>query len=198
LVSIAAQKYFQVLPSYESFDDGAATPAEVERFLAVQRADAGAFGYQNQTAWRGLLLARHVERHTRNASPLRDLERMLVRIMDAVFGGRSTEIEREAQRRLRDLFEPPAPAGAVDPRALAFCRPDGPEVFSSVAHGSQIHERDPFDVESIHAEAREVFHRLVVRATTPEQHQHHHGRSLLVLGDSGSGKTHLLRAFRHQ
>ena len=198
LVSIAAQKYFQVLPSYESFDDGAATPAEVERFLAVHRADAGAFGYQNQTAWRGLLLARHVERHTRNASPLRDLERMLVRIMDAVFGGRSTEIEREAQRRLRDLFEPPAPAGAVDPRALAFCRPDGPEVFSSVAHGSQIHERDPFDVESIHAEAREVFHRLVVRATTPEQHQHHHGRSLLVLGDSGSGKTHLLRAFRHQ
>src|SRR5262249_4431989 len=70
--------------------------------------------------------------------------------------------------------------------------------FSSVAHGSQIHERDPFDVESIHADAREVFHRQVVRATTPEQHQYGHGRTLLVLGDSGSGKTHLLRALRHQ
>jgi adenylylsulfate kinase-like enzyme len=198
LVSIAAQKYFQVLPRYESFGDGAATPDEVERFLGVHRADAGAFGYGNAAAWRGLHLARHVERHTRNASPLRDLERMLVRIMDAVFGERQTAIERDAQRRLRDLFEPPAPAGVADPRATAFCRPDGPEVFSSVAHGSQIHERDPFDVESIHAEAREVFHRLVVRATTPEQHQHNHGRTLLVLGDSGSGKTHLLRAFRHQ
>jgi hypothetical protein len=198
LVSIAAQKYFQVLPHYESFGDGAATPDEVERFLVAHRADAGAFGFANATAWRGLHLARHVERYTRNASPLRDLERMLVRIMDAVFGDRSTEVERDAQRRLRDLFEPPAPAGAVDPRALAFCRPDGPEVFSSVAHGSQIHERDPFDVESIHAEAREVFHRLVVRATTPEQHQHGHGRTLLLLGDAGSGKTHVLRAFRHQ
>ncbi len=197
LVSVAAQKYFQVLPRYESFGDGAATPDEVERFLVAHRADGGAFGYANETAWRGLHLARLVERHTRNASPLRDLERMLVRVMDAVFGDRQTEIERDARARLRDLFEPPAPTGAADPRALAFCRPDGPEVFSSVAHGSQIHERDPFDVESIHAEAREVFHRLVVRATTPEQHQHNHGRTLLVLGDAGSGKTHLLRAFRH-
>src|SRR5690606_26732019 len=198
LVSVAAQKYFQVLPRYEAFGDGATTPEEVERFLVAHRADPGAFGYGNGAAWRGLPLARHVGRHPRDASRLRDLERMLVRIMDAVFGDRRTAIEREAQRRLRDLFEPPAPAGGADPRALAFCRPDGPEVFASVAHGSQIHERDPFDVESIHAEARDVFHRLVVRATTPEQHQHHHGRTLLVLGDSGSGKTHLLRAFRHQ
>lgn len=202
LASIAAQKYFQVLPRYESFGesfgDGAATPDEMERFLVVHRADTGAYGYANETAWRGLHLARLVERHTRNASPLRDLERMLVRIMDAVFDGRHSDVERDAHRRLRDLFEPPAAAGADDPRALAFCRPDAPEVFASVAHGSQVHERDPFDVESIHAEAREVFHRLVVRATTPEQHQHHHGRTLLLLGDSGSGKTHLLRAFRHQ
>ena len=198
LVSVAAQKYFQVLPHYESFDDGANTPEDVERFLAAHRADAGAFGHGNPTAWRGLHLARHVERHTRNASPLRDLERMLVRIMDAVFDDRSTRIEQDARRRLRDLFEPPPAAGTLDPRAAAFCRPDGPEVFSSVAHGSQIHERDPFDVESIHAEAREVFHRLVMRATTPEQHQHNHGRTLLLLGDSGSGKTHLLRAFRQQ
>ena len=122
---------------------------------------------------------------------------MLARIMDEVFAGRSTKIEQDARRRLRELFEPPPVAGA-DPRATAFCRADGPEVFSSVAHGSQIHERDPFDVEAIHADAREVFHRQVVLATTPEQHQYGHGRTLLVLGDSGSGKTHLLRALRHQ
>ncbi len=197
LIQVAAPKYFAVLPLYESFDEGAVTPEEVERFFVVHRADAGTFGYAGKAAWRGLHLARHVERRTRNAAPLRELERMLVRIMDAVFAGRSSKVERDARRRLRDLFEPP-PTTGVDPRDTAFCRPDAPEVFSSVAHGSQIHERDPFDVESIHADAREVFHRQVVRATTPEQHQYGHGRTLLVLGDSGSGKTHLLRALRHQ
>lgn len=197
LIHVAAPKYFAVLPRYESFDEGATTPEEAERFFVLHRDDTGAFGYASETTWRGLHLARHVERHTRNAAPLRELERMLVRIMDEVFAGRASALERDARRRLRDLFEPPPVAGA-DPRDVAFCRADGPEVFSSVAHGSQIHERDPFDVESIHAEAREVFHRQVVRATTPEQHQYGHGRTLLVLGDSGSGKTHLLRALRQQ
>jgi DNA helicase HerA-like ATPase/energy-coupling factor transporter ATP-binding protein EcfA2 len=197
LIQVAAPKFFAVLPRYESFDEGAATPEEVERFFVAHRDDTGAFGFAGESTWRGLHLARHVERRTRNAAPLRELERMLVRIMDAVFAGRSTGAERDARRKLRDLFEPPPPSGA-DPRDTAFCRADGPEVFSSVAHGSQIHERDPFDVESIHADAREVFHRQVVRATTPEQHQYGHGRTLLVLGDSGSGKTHLLRALRHQ
>jgi adenylylsulfate kinase-like enzyme len=197
LVEVAAPKYFAVLPRYESFDDGATTPEEAERFFLLHRADEGTFGYASPAAWRGLALARHVERHTRNAAPLRELERMLARIMDEVFAGRTTPIEQDARRRLRDLFEPPPVAGA-DPRSTAFCRADGPEVFSSVAHGSQIHERDPFDVEAIHADAREVFHRQVVLATTPEQHQYGHGRTLLVLGDSGSGKTHLLRALRQQ
>jgi DNA helicase HerA-like ATPase/energy-coupling factor transporter ATP-binding protein EcfA2 len=197
LIEVAAPKYFAVLPRYESFDDGATTPEEALRFFVVHRADDGTFGYASHAAWRGLALARHVERHTRNAAPLRELERMLARIMDEVFAGRTTRVEQDARRRLRELFEPPPSAGA-DPRATAFCRADGPEVFSSVAHGSQIHERDPFDVEAIHAEAREVFHRQLVRATTPEQHQYGHGRTLLVLGDSGSGKTHLLRALRHQ
>ncbi len=197
LVQVAAPKYFAVLPRYEEFDDGATTPDQVERFFVLHRSDDGAFGYAGADPWRGLALVRHVERHTHNAGPLRDLERMLVRIMDDLFAGRAGELERDARRRLRDLFEPPPVAGS-DPRDVAFCRADGPEVFSSVAHGSQIHERDPFDVESIHGEAREVFHRQIVRATTPEQHQYGHGRTLLVLGDSGSGKTHLLRALRQQ
>ncbi|HVV85688.1 MAG TPA: DUF87 domain-containing protein [Kofleriaceae bacterium] len=91
----------------------------------------------------------------------------------------------------------PDPAAADgDPRIAAFCRADGPEVFSSIAHGAQLFERDPFDVESIHAEARVVFQRQLDYATRPALHQGGAGRTLLVLGVAGSGKTHLMRAFR--
>ncbi|HEU0037550.1 MAG TPA: DUF87 domain-containing protein [Kofleriaceae bacterium] len=197
LVRVAAPKYFAALAPYDAFDDSAMTLDDVARFMRVHRSDTGPFGYGSETQWRGLELARCVEQHTRNASPLRDHEWMLARIMDEVFGGRATEIERTARRKLRELFEP-APVTGNDPRADAFCRADGPEVFASIEHGSQIHERDPFDVESIHAEARDAFHRLVDRAVTPEHHQRGHGRTLLILGESGSGKTHVLRAFRTQ
>src|SRR5690349_9295649 len=87
----------------------------------------------------------------------------------------------------------PAPAVA-DPRVAAFCSPTGPEVFSAIVHGNQIWAPDPFDVETIHAEAREVFARLVHRGSSPEPPPH--GKTLLLLGESGSGKTHLMRAFR--
>ncbi|HEY5928074.1 MAG TPA: hypothetical protein VIV11_40585, partial [Kofleriaceae bacterium] len=197
LVRVAAEKYFAALPHYETFGDGATNAEDVEAFLRVHRDDSGPFGCAYAEPWRGLHLVRLVEHHTRNASPLRDHERMLARIMDEVFDGRTSDVERAARRRLRELFEPKTTGGS-DPRITAFCRDDGPEVFSSVAHGSQIFERDPFDVESIHAEAREVFHRQILRATTPEQHSHGHGRTLLVLGESGAGKTHLLRALRTQ
>lgn len=89
-------------------------------------------------------------------------------------------------------------AMVMDPRAVAFCRSDGPEVFSTVAHGSNFHERDPFDVEAIHADARQIFYQQLEEATRPEQAKHGRGRTLLILGDSGAGKTHLLRAFRAQ
>jgi energy-coupling factor transporter ATP-binding protein EcfA2 len=199
LVRVAASKYFFALPAYESFDDGASTSHEVARFLGVHREDPGPFGFRRSEEWRGLALARLVERTTRNAAPLQDHERMLVRVMEAVFAGRSTAAEHAVRRRLRDLFEQPGSAAVgMDPRAVAFCRSDGPEVFSSIAHSSHFHERDPFDVEAIHADARQMFHRQVERATTPEQAQRGHGRTLLVLGESGAGKTHLLRALRAQ
>ena len=197
LVRVAAGKYFAALPQYEAFADGTPTSGDIERFLRTHRHDAGPFGFRSLHEWSGLNLVRQVEKHTRNASPLRDHERMLARIMDEVFAGRTTDVERKARRDLRAMFERQTVLG-LDPRALAFCRADGPEVFASVAHGSQIHTRDPFDVESIHGEVREVFHRQVVRASTPEQVQRGHGRTLLVLGESGAGKTHLLRALRAQ
>jgi Cdc6-like AAA superfamily ATPase len=198
LVQVAASKYFFALPAYESFEDDATSAADVARFLSAHRGDPGAFGLRRSEQWRGLALARLVERSTRNPAPLQEHERMLVRVMEAVFAGRASDIERAVRRRLRDLFEQPTATVGTDPRAVVFCRSDGPEVFSSIAHGSHFHERDPFDVESIHADARNMFHRQVERATTPEQTHHGHGQTLLVLGDSGAGKTHLLRALRTQ
>lgn len=197
LVRVAASKYCFALAPYEAFSEGLSSSADIARFLRVHRTDAGPFGYANETRWRGLELTRTVERRTRNASPLREHERMLDRVMEEVFDGRQTDAERQARRRLRELFERPI-AADVDPRIVAFCRNDGPEVFSCVAHGSQIHESDPYDVESIHAEAREVFHREVERATIPASHTGGQGHTILILGESGCGKTHLLRALRAQ
>src|ERR1700733_2854612 len=85
-------------------------------------------------------------------------------------------------------------SAADDARLAAFCDAGGPEVFGAIVHGSMIWTPDPFDVESIHAEARAAFSRLLHRASTPAAT----GKSLLLLGDAGSGKTHLMRAFRNE
>ena len=95
--------------------------------------------------------------------------------------------------------EPPTSGGAPgapdDPRALAFCAAGGPEVFHAVAHWNDIWRPDPFDVETIHGEARDVFRTLVARASASPRPTS--GRILLLMGESGSGKTHLMRAFRN-
>src|SRR5277367_6701901 len=83
-----------------------------------------------------------------------------------------------------------------DPRLRAFLSPTAPEIFHSIQHRHEIWKADPFDVELLHTYARDVFSRLVGRAVTPPGLPS--GRILLILGESGSGKTHLLRVFRNQ
>ncbi|MEZ4236965.1 MAG: DUF87 domain-containing protein [Myxococcota bacterium] len=83
----------------------------------------------------------------------------------------------------------------IDPRLAAFLDPDAAEVFTAVVHGNQVFGDDPFDVPTIHSEARGAFARLLDRASAPELPPH--GTTLLLLGEAGSGKTHLMRAFRH-
>jgi hypothetical protein len=82
----------------------------------------------------------------------------------------------------------------TDARAAAFGTPVGPEVFGGIVHGNQIWTPDPFDIETIHADAREAFARLLNRAAAAELPPH--GTTFLLLGEAGSGKSHLMRAFR--
>src|SRR5438128_676487 len=85
--------------------------------------------------------------------------------------------------------------GPDDPRIAAFCSPEHAEVFHPVENRHDIWKEDPFDVETIHEEARATFQRLVGRATGPSGPSA--GRILLLQGEAGSGKTHLMRAFRN-
>ena len=94
-----------------------------------------------------------------------------------------------------------SPTFADDPRWLAFRSPRGPEVFQSIVSTHDIWKADPFDVESIHAEARDAFARTVDRIANAGSRvpglEDNAGKILLLRGESGAGKTHLLRAFRH-
>ncbi len=77
----------------------------------------------------------------------------------------------------------------------AFCSPLGRRVFGAVAGAEDVWMNDPCDEESIHEEAREAFSEVLDlaadRARMPTR-----GSILLLQGDAGSGKTHLMGAFR--
>jgi AraC-like DNA-binding protein len=82
-----------------------------------------------------------------------------------------------------------------DSRIDALRTASGQEIFHSVTHQHQVWLPDPFDVDCIHAEARDVYLTLLQRVTA--QPAPDSGRILLLKGDSGAGKTHLMRAFRY-
>ncbi len=88
----------------------------------------------------------------------------------------------------------PAETREVDARLSAFCSPDWPDPFHGVSYASQVWQADPSDVEAIHQEARARLRTMVARAAQGGAT----GRILLMLGEAGTGKTHLLRAFRNE
>jgi len=83
-----------------------------------------------------------------------------------------------------------------DPRTAAFCSRALPDLFHAVAYASDVWRPDPFDVETIHGGVRAWFDRALERAGEPSGFSS--GRMLLLLGESGGGKTHLMRAFRNR
>lgn len=82
----------------------------------------------------------------------------------------------------------------MNEKQRAFISRKCPELFHSIAHSNDIWLPDPFDVLSIHQDAREVFGHLVEQALTGSIAS---GRILLIRGEAGAGKTHLMRAFRN-
>lgn len=83
----------------------------------------------------------------------------------------------------------------ADKRFKAFCSPYKQDIFQSITHLNQVWLPDPYDVPIIHQKSRECFERLLNRLDADTLDS---GRTLLLLGESGSGKTHLMRVFRNQ
>jgi len=95
---------------------------------------------------------------------------------------------------MSSVAAPVEAVAAADPRMAAFLARGCAEVFHSVATPTSIWTADPYDVETIHAEARAAFEHILNRAgRTPPPPS---GAVLVLLGEAGSGKTHLMRAFR--
>ncbi len=81
-----------------------------------------------------------------------------------------------------------------------FAPPLAPDKLSeafehSITWEDDLWRADPVDVPEIHAKARRKFHDLVTTVTSGRGY-HVRERILLFHGQSGSGKTHLLRALR--
>lgn len=83
----------------------------------------------------------------------------------------------------------------MDPRLQAFCSGRLQSCFHAVIQESEIWRRDPFDVETLHGHARERFEALLQELLATRESI---GRIWLIRGESGAGKTHLMRAFRNQ
>src|SRR4051812_11314452 len=78
-------------------------------------------------------------------------------------------------------------------RWAAFQSALGERVFGSIAGVEDVWSDDPFDEESIHTEARGAFAEVLEAAADRERaDQLRRGRVLLLKGDAGSGKTHLM------
>jgi hypothetical protein len=86
----------------------------------------------------------------------------------------------------------------LDPRLEAFLSSSAPDVFRHVLGGEDVWRADPLDVVEIHKDARAAFDLLLSRnaGALGSVSSRLDDRILLVKGDSGSGKTHLMRAFR--
>ncbi len=86
-----------------------------------------------------------------------------------------------------------------DPRLAVFLSRATPDVFRSVLGADDMWRSDPFDVPEIHADVRATFDTIIdalVDQPVGERNVGIERRTLVIRGDAGTGKTHLMRALR--
>jgi DNA replication protein DnaC len=196
-----ARHYAGVLPEiYGDFE--AIDNVTARDFLLCYGQDDGPFGRMSREHWLGLRLCRQAAELGEPQS-LELYEQMMAWLITSAcqIGGVSEDDPRWKER-VEELHELRAAlarnavvdAEDVDLRVKAFLSVTG--AFAPVQQAASVYDADPFDVETIHQEARDIFENLVDRATTSRRTDS--GRLLLVLGESGTGKTHLLRGLRNR
>lgn len=199
LLSAAARSYADTVADYAGVL--VADRATARRFVARYAGDAGPFGKGAGSPWPGLALC-HRAAEIGEGAALAQYEHTMTWLIaescriggvdaDPRWRGRIDELD-ELRRSLARHAVVDAPG--IDLRVRAFLSPAW--VFTAVQQASSVFENDPFDVESIHRHARDSFEQLIELARLPSPAAG--GRMLLMLGDSGGGKTHLLRDFRRQ
>ncbi len=194
LVARIARRMARLLPTYREFEK--AEPKDIEPFFAHHQAEATLFGGKDSsTSWVGYELCDRLCAATGDESVRSSFEQLMLRVFDEItrLGGQTeAELARRAtlleQIRERGRYQ----GGGRDDRIDGFLADRAPEVFHAVANAHEVHTRDEVDVETIHEEARRAFARTLDASGDAASH----GRVLLVLGDGGSGKTHLMRTYR--
>jgi hypothetical protein len=199
-VCTVASHYATLLPDYKEL--AANDPVSIRCFLERYAVDGGPFGARATRHWPGLTLCRRAAQ-VGETEAIERYERMMSWLIpasceiggategDPRWSGRVAELH--ALRRALSQEAAKATPVTTDRRLQAFLGQT--DVFTAVQQPVLMFDADPFDVEEIHQEARVAFEQLVERAANPTQHAGRN-RILLLLGDSGSGKTHLLRSFR--
>ena len=194
LVARMARRMARLLPTYKEFEK--AEPHDIDAFFAHHQAEQTLFGGKDSsTSWVGYELCDRLAAKTGDEAVRSNYEQLMLRVFDEItrIGGQNeAELARRAvlleQIRERGRY----PSSGRDDRIDAFLADRAPEVFHAVANAHEVHTRDEVDVETIHEDARRSFARTLDASSDAASH----GRVLLVLGDGGSGKTHLMRTFR--
>jgi hypothetical protein len=174
--------------------------ASARTFLEHYAVDCGPFGRCAEVRWRGHVLCSRAAA-TGELEPLARYAQLMWWLIDAAcqissvnpadprLHGRLSDIEELRRTLVEGGY---GPQHEIDRRVQVFL--SSSRVFTPVQQAVSVFEADPFDVELLHCEARASFQQLVEQATTQSQ-QANGGRTLLVIGGSGAGKTHLLRSF---